>query len=142
MWLLLLPQGATSPGWDAVRNLVAANIANWQAQEAAARRWKQPSKPPTWEDVILLVRVAPSTLHTPHRIPVRWIALVMLTFVHTFGSYRFPDAAAAWGQVVGRLLSNKRIRTGLLVSLPVVLNGQLLAAASQPFSTATQPKYT
>jgi hypothetical protein len=47
---------ALSPGWAAVRSLVQVNIANWQAQEAVARRWKQPSKPPTWEDVIMMVR--------------------------------------------------------------------------------------
>jgi hypothetical protein len=47
---------AMSPGWSAVRSLVKVNIANWQAQEAVSRRWKQPSKPPTWEDVIMMVR--------------------------------------------------------------------------------------
>jgi hypothetical protein len=47
---------AMSPGWSAVRSLVQVNIANWQAQEAVSRRWKQPSKPPTWEDVIMMVR--------------------------------------------------------------------------------------
>jgi hypothetical protein len=38
-----------------VRSLVQVNIANWQAQDAVSRRWKQPSKPPTWEDVITMV---------------------------------------------------------------------------------------
>jgi hypothetical protein len=48
---------ALNPGWGAVRSLVQVNIANWQAQEAVSRRWKQPSKPPTWEDVIMMVRL-------------------------------------------------------------------------------------
>lgn len=60
-------------GWVAVRHVVELNITNWQQHRALANRWKQPNKPPTWEDVILMVCADDTCLakfEQPYMLPI------------------------------------------------------------------------